>query len=102
MVYGTDWRDPLKMAMNMEPDVIYFMTDGAVGKHPTKEPVVDDVLDFNRTKSRAKINSICFMVLKAYENLKELADKTRGEFTLVTENGEILRGRDVERLARKK
>jgi len=34
--------------------------------------------------------------------LKELADKTRGEFTLVTENGEILRGRDVERLARKK
>ena len=102
MVYGTDWRDPLKMAMNMEPDVIYFMTDGAVGKHPTKKPVVDDVLDFNRTKSRAKINTICFMVLKAYENLKELADKTRGEFTLVTENGEILRGRDVERLARKK
>lgn len=102
MIYGTDWRDPLKMAMNMEPDVIYFMTDGAVGKHPTKEPVVDDVLDFNRTKSRAKINTICFMVLKAYENLKELADKTRGEFTLVTENGEILRGRDVERLARKK
>ena len=101
MEFGTDWRDPLKMAMNMEPDVIYFMTDGAVGKHPDKKPVVDDVLDFNRTKSRAKINSICFMVLKAYENLKELADKTRGEFTLVTEEGEILRGRDVERLANK-
>ncbi len=102
MVYGTDWRDPLKMAINMEPDVIYFMTDGAVGKHPDKKPVVDDVLDFNRTKSRAKINSICFMVLNAYENLKELADKTRGEFTLVTEDGEILRGRDVEALAKKK
>lgn len=101
MELGTDWRDPLKMAMNMEPDVIYFMTDGAVGKHPDKKPVVDDVLDFNRTKSRAKINTICFMVLKAYENLKELADKTRGEFTLVTEEGEILRGRDVERLANK-
>lgn len=101
MEFGTDWRDPLKMAMNMEPDVIYFMTDGAVGKHPDKKPVVDDVLDFNRTKSRAKINSICFMVLKAYENLKELADKTRGEFTLVTEEGEILRGRDVEKLANK-
>ncbi len=102
MVGGTDWRDPLKMAMNMEPDVIYFMTDGAVGKHPDKKPVVDDVLDFNRTKSKAKINSICFMVLKAYENLKELADKTQGEFTLVTEDGEILRGRDVEKLAGKK
>ncbi len=101
MVGGTDWRDPLKMAMTMEPDVIYFMTDGAVGKHPDKKPVVDDVLDFNRTKSKAKINSICFMVLKAYENLKELADKTRGEFTLVTEDGEILRGRDVEKLANK-
>jgi len=100
-IYGTDWRDPLKMAMKMEPDVIYFMTDGAVGKHPTKDPVVDDVLDYNRTKSRAKINSICFMVLMAYENLKELADKTRGEFTLVTADGEILRGRDVEKLARK-
>jgi len=101
MVGGTDWRDPLKMAMTMQPDVIYFMTDGAVGKHPEKKPVVEDVLDFNRTQSKAKINSICFMVLKAYENLKELADKTRGEFTLVTENGEILRGRDVEKLANK-
>ncbi len=102
MVTGTDWRDPLKMAMNMEPDVIYFMTDGAVGKHPEKKPVVDDVLDFNRIKGKAKINSICFMVLQAYENLKELADKTQGEFTLVTEDGQILRGRDVEDLAKKK
>jgi hypothetical protein len=42
------------------------------------------------------------MVLQAYENLKELADKTQGEFTLVTEEGEILRGKDVERLAKKK
>lgn len=101
MVYGTDWREPLKMAMNLEPDVIYFMTDGAVGTHPDKPPVVEDVLKFNKSKSGAKINSICLMQLKAFDMLKELADKSKGEFTLVLEDGTPVRGRDIEKMAEK-
>ena len=98
--YGTDWRVPLQMAMVMEPDVIYFMTDGAVGKHPSKPPVVDDVLKLNRRRSGAKINSICLMVPKATEELRELADGSRGEFTLVLEDGTPLRGKELEKYER--
>jgi len=100
MSYGTDWRAPLKMAMNLEPDLIYFMTDGAVGKHPEKPPVVEDLLDYNRVKGLAKINTICLMELKAFDMLEELADKTRGEFTLVLEDGTSLRGEELEELAK--
>jgi len=93
--YGTDWRAPLKMAMVMEPDIIYFMTDGAVGKHPKKQPVVKDVIAFNKKHSRAKINAICLMVPKATEMLAQLAKDSRGDFTLVKENGKIVRGKDI-------
>ncbi|MFV1995882.1 MAG: hypothetical protein ACC661_10640, partial [Verrucomicrobiales bacterium] len=98
--YGTDWREPLRMAVKMEPDVIYFMTDGAVGRHPEKPDVVKTVLDYNRSMSRAKINSICLMVPRATEDLRTLAEKTRGEFTLVLEDGTALRGKDLEEYER--
>lgn len=102
LMLGTDWRDPLKMAMKMKPDTIYFMTDGAVAKHPTKKPVVDDVLDFNRKNSKATINTVCMMVLKASEQLQELASKTKGEFVLVKEDGTSVTGSELKRLIRKK
>ena len=93
--YGTDWRAPLKMAMVMEPDIIYFMTDGAVGKHPKKQPVVKDVIAFNKKHSRAKINAICLMVPKATDMLAQLAKDSKGDFTLVKEDGKIVRGKDI-------
>jgi len=93
--YGTDWRAPLKMAMVMEPDIIYFMTDGAVGKHPKKDPVVKDVIAFNKKHSRAKINAICLMVPKATDMLAKLAKDSKGDFTLVKEDGKIVRGKDI-------
>jgi hypothetical protein len=93
-IFGTDWRWPLRMAMNMEPDVIYFMTDGAFGLKG--EDVVGDVISYNRRKSRAKINTICLMELKAYEELQEMADKSSGEFTLVLFDGTTLHGKDIE------
>lgn len=95
--YGTDWRVPLQMAMKMEPDVIYFMTDGAVGKHPVKPPVVEDVLKFNKKYSNAKINSICLMVPKAMDDMGEMSDKTRGELTLVLEDGTPVRGSELKK-----
>jgi len=97
LVWGTDWRSPLFMAMNMEPDTIYFMTDGNGGNRQ----MVEEALDYNRRKSRAKINTICMIVPSAMDLLVELADKTRGEASLVTEDQEVIRGKELEELRRK-
>ncbi|MEM8955082.1 MAG: hypothetical protein AAGD22_13100 [Verrucomicrobiota bacterium] len=94
-IFGTDWRWPLRMAMNLEPDVIYFMTDGAFGLRG--EDVIGDLVTYNRRKSRAKVNTICLMELKAYEELQELADKTKGEFTLVLFDGTTLHGKEIDK-----
>lgn len=91
-VGSTDWRSPLKMAINLAPDVIYFMTDGAVEETPGKIPLVEDITEYNRKKSRSKINSICLMEKKAFKMMKELSDKNNGTIFLVQENGEVLRG----------
>lgn len=101
MMHGTDWRDPLKMAMMMEPDTIYFMTDGAVSKHPDKSDTVDDVLEFSKTKSNAVINTVCLMILRASDDLQKLAKETKGKFTLVLEDGTVVRGRDIDKLKKK-
>jgi len=91
-VGSTDWRSPLKMAINLAPDVIYFMTDGAVEETPGKTPLVEDITEYNRERSRSQINSICLMELEAFKMMKELSDKNKGTIFLVQENGEILRG----------
>ncbi len=101
MDYGTDWRSPLKMAMNLEPDLIFFMTDGAVFENPDKKPLVEDLLEYNQRKSKAKINCISLMEIGAYKMMRELAKETKGEISLVLENSKVLRGREVEDYARK-
>ncbi len=93
---GTNWRLPLKMAIKLEPDLIYFMTDGEFSSDNGKIPVIDDVVNYNRSKSQARINTICLMELKAYDELQELAQRTRGTVFLVKENGEVLRGLEIE------
>jgi len=90
---GTDWRWPLYMAINMEPDTIFFMTDGAFR---AKDGMLDDILDYNRKKGRAKINTICMMVPQAMGQLTYLADKSRGEVSLVLEDQSVLRGKELE------
>lgn len=99
LTLGTDWRWPLRMAMNMEPDTIYFMTDGAFGTKGgvSKEEMIDELLSYNRRHGKAKINTICMMVLNARAQLEQLADGTGGEFTLVLEDGTPVRGRDLDK-----
>ena len=98
LVFGTDWRWPLMMAMNMEPDVIYFMTDGAfgVGRGMTKKEMVSNLLTYNRSHSNAKINTICMKVLTARIELEQLAHGSEGEFTLIRGDGTVVRGVDLE------
>ena len=98
LVFGTDWRWPLKMAMNMSPDVIYFMTDGAfgVGRGMTKKEMITSLLTYNRRQSNSKINTICMKVLTARIELEQLAVGSGGEFTLVKGDGTVVRGVDLE------
>lgn len=101
--FGTDWRWPLRMAMNMEPDTIYFMTDGAfgTGKGFKKEDMIKELLRYNNQHGRAKINTICMMVLQARQELEQLADGSRGEFTLVLEDGTVVRGKELDKFGKK-
>ncbi len=99
MVFGTDWRAPLKMAMNLKPDLIFFMTDGSIEQDPAQTPVVEDILSYNKKQSKAKINCICLMELQAFEMMEELSRGTGGEFSLVLENGDVVRGPAVARIA---
>jgi len=86
--FGTDWRHPLKMALNMDPspDVVYFLTDGVVGNG---QQAVDEVIKMNRRGPRAKIFTISMMQPKAEDLLKDLADRSGGDFSVVLENGEV-------------
>ena len=86
--FGTDWRHPLKMALNMNPspDVIYFLTDGVVGNG---QQAVDEVIKMNKRGPRAKIFTISMMQPKAEDLLKDLADRSGGDFSIVLQNGEV-------------
>ena len=90
--YGTDWRHPLRMAleMNPKPDVVYFLTDGAVGNG---QQAVDEIIALNKEKGKAaKINTIAMMQPKAEDLLGQLAKDTGGEFTIVLGDGTVKRG----------
>ena len=90
--YGTDWRHPLRMALQMKPkpDVVYFLTDGAVGNG---QQAVDQIIKINNRGKKAKINTIAMMLPKrGADLLGELADKTGGEFTVVMADGTVKNG----------
>lgn len=87
LVWGTDWEDPLEMALAMEPapQIIFFMTDGATGG--------DMVALAKKLGNRAKrqgtiINTVAMMQPKAESAMKELAKRTGGQFTIVRKGGE--------------
>jgi hypothetical protein len=85
---GTDWRWPLKLALKLKPkpDVVYFLTDGAV---TGGDKMVEEILQFNRrgAGAAAVINTISMMQPKAAADLLEMAKKTRGTFTIVNPDG---------------
>ncbi len=86
--FGTDWRHPLKMALQMKPsaDVVYFLTDGAVGNG---QQAVDEVIKLNKRGSKAKIYTISMMQPRAEDLLKDLAERSGGEFSIVMGDGEV-------------
>ena len=75
--FGTDWRQPFTLVYNMsqQPQVIYFMTDGA-----TQNP--EQTLEMVKRNKRIQVNPIAFGIPNkdAEIPLQEMAKMTRGEF----------------------
>ena len=86
--FGTDWRHPLKMALQMKPaaDVVYFLTDGVVGNG---QQAVNEVIKLNKRGPKAKIYTISMMQPRAENLLKDLAERSGGEFSIVMGDGEV-------------
>ena len=95
--FGTSWEQPLSMALSMDPkpDVIYFMTDGAVRDAAT---AVQEISRMNRRGGKkAKIFTTAMMEPKAAAQLDELAKKNGGTFSKVLQDGSVVTGRDALR-----
>ena len=92
LVWGTAWKDPLEMAldMNPRPDVIFFMTDGSAGKD--SKDVARRI--GSKAKSRKiKLNAIAMMDPRAAEAMQVLTKSSGGEFTMVTADGKVVKGK---------
>ncbi len=89
LVYGTDWENPLEMAMAMSPppQVIFFMTDGAMGGRDMMR--LTRSLASKANRSDIVVNSVALMEPKAEEPMAELAFKTGGQFTIVEKGGKV-------------
>lgn len=86
---GTDWENPLLMAFDMEPppQVVFFMTDGAVGGRDMMELVKDLASVANR--KGIVVNTIAMMEPKAIAPMADLAKRTKGEFTIIEAGGKV-------------
>lgn len=72
----TDPRPSISLALSLNPDVVYFLTDGAFPR--------DVQSDLSKLKQQsAEINTIAFGDIKAEKSLKPLAMRNRGRFAFV-------------------
>jgi len=86
LIWGTTWNDPLEMALEMKPtpDYVFFMTDGAPGTGIDGALKTAKRIGAKAKVKDVKVNTISLLLPQAKEALKELADKTGGEFSLIT------------------
>ncbi len=86
LVWGTNWKPALEMAMAMEPppQVIFFMTDGVTGGDS------DALAKSLATQAKGRkivINTVAMMEPKAEAAMKDLAKRTGGQFTIIEKGG---------------
>ncbi len=93
---GTDWENPLLMAfdMNPPPQIVFFMTDGAVGGRDMMKLTND--LAAAAKKKGIVVNTVSMMEPKANEAMANLAKRTGGEFTIVGSDGKAKPGGKVK------
>jgi hypothetical protein len=72
----TDPRPSISLALSLNPDVVYFLTDGAFPR--------DVQSDLSKLRQQSvQINTIAFGDIKAEKSLKPLAMRNRGRFAFV-------------------
>lgn len=91
LVGGTDWEAPLEIAMNMNPapEVIFFMTDGAMEQRDMSRLARGIIA---KAKQRnITINTVNMMVTdpEAMEALTQMAERTGGSVTMVEQGGKV-------------
>lgn len=89
---GTDWENPLIMAIEMEPppQLIFFMTDGAIEGRDMMALTKD--LGAKASKRGVVINTIAMMEPKAEAPMADLAKRTGGQFTIIGKDGKAKPG----------
>ncbi|BCX50355.1 hypothetical protein HAHE_42630 [Haloferula helveola] len=88
LVWGTNWENPLDMALGMDPapQIIFFMTDGSAG--PDSMKTAKSI----GAKAKSKgiiINTVAMMDPKAEAGMKEMAKRTGGQFSIVRPGGKV-------------
>lgn len=88
LVWGTNWENPLEMALSMDPppQLIFFMTDGVVGGDMVK--LARKIGHRAKTKGII-INTVAMMQPRAEKAMKELAKQTGGQFSIVSKGGKV-------------
>lgn len=72
----TDPREALMIALRLQPDVIYFLTDGRIRKSDA-----DDIIEANQR--RVQINTVCIGEAESEGLMKNLATANRGKYQFV-------------------
>ena len=90
---GTKWLPPMTMALEMKPapQVIFFMTDGVGGSLADAEAIADMA-----RRKRVIVNTIALMEPKAEDAMRLIAEKTKGQFAIIGEDGKPMKLDDKE------
>ena len=73
---GTDPQDAFRLALSLRPEIIFFLTDGAI-------PPGTRVVAKQSNKSRTRIHTVAFGLPNNQEILKGIAEDNQGRFRFV-------------------
>ena len=82
-VGGTDTRPAMRRAFALQPDVIYFLTDGEFNAVLTD---LLDILDKLNRKRRVRIFTIAYVSQEGAPALQRIAREHNGEYRFISED----------------
>lgn len=83
---GTDPREGLEMAIDMKPDAVFMLSDGAfVSERNDNRPKTVDIVESHaRAGSVVPINTVSLVVEQTIPVMKSIADMSEGKFRFTT------------------
>jgi hypothetical protein len=85
---GTDPMPAFRKALELQPDVIFFLTDGRIFSDLALERRVPDrvrLMNIELAKDRAVIHTVCLLDRNGLETLQQIADQNHGRCRFVDE-----------------